>query len=75
MATVHAHLVAVMVAAMAVLIGSLLGGALLETTLDVSSVFALFGFSICLVRFMTGQALELYNRFGDVIVLGIMLMF
>ena len=75
MASFHAQLVAVMVAATAVLIGCLMGDLPLAATLDVASVFVLFGCSMCVVRFMAGQALDLYERFGDVIILGIMLLF
>ena len=75
MASFHAQLVAVMVAAVAVLIGCLMGDLPLADTLDVVSVFVLFGCSMCVVRLMAGSALDLYERAGDVIILGMMLLF
>ena len=75
MASVFGQLVAVMVAAAAVLVGSLLGGGPLEATLDGASVFALVGFAICFCRVVVAQTHTLYNRLGDIIILGIMMMF
>ena len=45
----------------------------LESLLDVLSALAVLGLSVCMVRLMTGRAVDTYM--GNVMVLGVMLMF
>ena len=45
----------------------------LESMLDGLSALAVVGLSVCMVRLMTGRAVDTY--IGNVMVLGVMLMF
>ena len=75
MASTEAQLVAVMVAFMAVTVGSLLGGNTITATLDMSTGVAIIGLAVSLSNAIAGEILELRGRFGADVLWAVLLLF
>ena len=72
MATMNSQLVAIMVATIAVILGSTVGGNTAEATLELSSLVAVVGVSVCLCKFIARELVDLRNRFGAAVLWGVL---